>query len=141
MNRHYLRSLSLIMLSLLLLIPLGLATKTYVGLGQKWVNDYAGDIFYEIFWCLFFFAIFYSKSAIDKIAIFVFTCTCVIEIAQLWSNPWLQTIRSSLLGRLLLGTTFSWWDFPHYLLGSVIGWLWLHLIWQQHQSRQIKPQD
>lgn len=141
MNRHSFRSLSFIILSLLLLIPLGLATKTYSGMGQQWINDYAGDILYEIFWCLFFFAIFYRKTAIDNIAILVFTCTCAIETAQLWSHPWLQTIRSSLLGRLLLGTTFSWWDFPHYLIGSVCGWLWLRLIWQHHQSRHIRPKD
>lgn len=22
-------------------------------------------------------------------------------------------------------STFSWWDFPHYVLGCILGWLWL----------------
>lgn len=32
---------------------------------------------------------------------------------------------ASTLGRTLIGTTFSLWDFPHYVLGCVLGWLWL----------------
>ncbi|CCQ63282.1 hypothetical protein CWATWH0401_1935 [Crocosphaera watsonii WH 0401] len=37
-------------------------------------------------------------------------------------------IRSHILGKLLLGTTFSWWDFPHYIIGCLLGWLWLKFI-------------
>jgi hypothetical protein len=32
------------------------------------------------------------------------------------------------LGKALLGTTFVWWDFPHYALGSFVGWLWIRCI-------------
>jgi hypothetical protein len=44
---------------------------------------------------------------------------------QLWHPPFLTAIRATFIGKLLLGTTFAWWDFPHYLLGCVLGWLWL----------------
>ena len=50
--------LVLIIISLLIIIPLGLFSKVYTGVAQGWVNNYAGDILYEIFWCLFFWWFF-----------------------------------------------------------------------------------
>jgi hypothetical protein len=44
---------------------------------------------------------------------------------QLWHPKSLETIRSSFIGSALIDTTFSWLDFPHYALGSFIGWQWL----------------
>ncbi len=42
-----------ITLSLLILIPLGIWSKFYTGFGHQWLNNYAGDILYNIFWSLF----------------------------------------------------------------------------------------
>jgi hypothetical protein len=126
MNRHF-----LIFISLLIIVPLGLLSKSYTGFGQHWVNNYSGDILYEIFWCLFIFGIIPQKITIAKITLGVFAVTCIIEVAQLWFALVSATIRSSLIWRLLLGSTFVWWDFPHYALGSFLGWFWLFLINQK----------
>ena len=117
-----------IILSLLIIVPLGLLSKRYTGFGRSWVNDFSGDILYEIFWCLFIFLLIPSRKAMNQIPIWVFGITCTIEFLQLWHQPDLDSIRSTFLGKLLLGTTFSGWDFPHYLLGCIIGWLWLRQI-------------
>ena len=45
----------LILLFLLIITPLGLFSKAYAGIGQEWVQDYSGDVLYEIFWCLVVF--------------------------------------------------------------------------------------
>ncbi|MDJ0588654.1 MAG: hypothetical protein QNJ72_01490 [Pleurocapsa sp. MO_226.B13] len=37
-------------------------------------------------------------------------------------------MRSHLIWKLLLGAGFAWWDFPHYALGSLIGWWWMFKI-------------
>lgn len=118
----------LIIISLLIIVPLGLLTKVYTGVAQNWVNNYAGAILYEIFWCLFFFWFFPSKEAIVKIPWVVFLVTCAIEVAQLWFKLIPAPIRTSLIWKLLFGSTFVWWDFPHYALGSWLGWLWLSKI-------------
>ena len=127
---HRNRSL-LIFSSLAIVVPLGLFSKTYTGVGREWINDYSGDILYEIFWCLFLFWFFPRKAAISKIAFGVFIVTCAIEICQLWFYFVPSPIRSSLIWKLLLGSTFVWWDFPHYALGSFLGWLWMSWIWQR----------
>ncbi|MEH2192618.1 MAG: DUF2809 domain-containing protein [Nostoc sp.] len=54
-----------------------------------------------------------------------FVITCILEFLQLLHPPLLNEIRATLVGKLLLGTTFVWWDFPHYGLGCVLGCLWL----------------
>ncbi|WP_107671182.1 DUF2809 domain-containing protein [Cyanothece sp. BG0011] len=116
---------SLIILSILFVVPLGLYSKYYQGIGNTWVNDYGAAIWYEVFWCLFAFYFFSVKKAVKLIPIYVFIITCGLEILQLWNPPILAVIRSHILGKLLLGTTFSWWDFPHYIIGCLFGWLWL----------------
>ena len=118
----------LILLSLFLIVPLGLFSKAYEGIGQEWVRDYSGDVLYEIFWCLFLFwfvrcgknAIALRNTAI-KIALGVFVVTCAIEVSQLWFYLVPLKIRSTFVWRILLGAGFDWWDFPHYALGSLIG--------------------
>lgn len=125
---HSLKSRWLTFLSLLVITALGLLSKFYSGFGYKWVNNYAGGIFYEIFWCLFLFFFTANKLALFKIPILVFCITCVLEILQLGKVPFLETIRATLIGRLLLGTTFSWLDFLHYMIGCLIGYIWLQQI-------------
>jgi len=39
--------------------------------------------------------------------------------------PILELIRSNFIGRTIIGSTFDWFDFPSYFLGSSIGWFWL----------------
>lgn len=125
----------LIFISLLIIVPLGLYSKAYTGIGQIWVNDYFGDILYEIFWCLFIFWFvplsqnkFKLKKTCGTIAFWVFAITCGIEISQLWFHLVPEILRSHLLWRLLLGAGFAWWDFPHYAIGSLIGWWWIYSI-------------
>jgi hypothetical protein len=63
------------------------------------------------------------KALVTKIPLWVFIGTSLLEIFQLW-HPWiLEKIRSYFLGRTLVGTSFAWWDFPHYAMGCVLGWV------------------
>jgi hypothetical protein len=114
---------------LLIIVPLGLFSKTYTGIGQAWVNDYSGDILYEILWCLVFFWFFPSKKAVVSIPIWVFIVTSIIEISQLFFDRVSLALRETIIWKLLLGSAFVWWDFPHYALGSWLGWLLLNKIY------------
>ena len=111
--------------SLLLVTPVGFGFKLYNGPAQWWFNNYGAGLLYEIFWILVIFFIFPSKKLILKIPAWVFIITCVLEILQLWNPFTLQVIRSYFIGRALIGTTFAWWDFAHYAIGCILGWLWL----------------
>jgi len=110
---------------LLFIIPAGFLFKFYPGPGNDWFNNYGAAILYEVFWILLLFFILPKKGLINRIPIWVFVVTCALEFLQLWQPLFLQAIRSVFIGRALIGATFSVWDFPHYLIGCVIGWLLL----------------
>ena len=106
--------------------PVGFASKFYKGPWAWWFNNYAGGILYEIFWCLVGI-FFFSKAKPFWIAFWVFAITCFLEFLQLWHPPFLEVIRRTFIGRTLIGTTFSMWDFLHYFVGCGIGWFWLRV--------------
>lgn len=126
----------LTILSLIIVTPLGFLSKFYQGPLDWWFNDYGGGVLYEIFWCLFVFLLIPKRQAVIKIPIWVFIVTCILEILQLWHPPFLQQIRATFWGRMFLGTTFVWWDFPHYVIGCLIGWLWLKQIWKLSENKR-----
>ncbi len=117
-----------ILVALFIVTPTGFLFKWYSGPAHRWFNNYGAGVMYEIFWCLLIFFFYPRKKAATKIAVGVLLVTSILETLQLW-HPWfLQQVRSTFLGGALLGTTFVWWDFPHYVLGCVIGWLCMRVI-------------
>ncbi len=108
---------------LALVTPLGFASKLYRGPGHAWPNDYGGGVLYEVFWVLLVCAL-WPRARPARVALGVLVVTCTLEALQLWHPPWLQAVRRTFTGATLLGTTFVWWDFPHYALGCLVGWLW-----------------
>src|SRR5690242_17842921 len=79
-------------------------------------RDVLGGVAYVVFFVLVFGATL-ARASSRNIAIAVLLITCVLEFLQLWHPPWLEAIRRTLAGRLLLGTTFEWKDFPPYFFG------------------------
>jgi hypothetical protein len=117
-----------IVLALLVVTPAGFLFKFYSGPAQWWFNNYGAGLLYEVFWILIGFFFWPKKKLANKIALWVLIGTSVLEVLQLW-HPWhLEKIRSYFLGRALIGTSFTWWDFPHYVVGCLLGWLVVKLI-------------
>jgi len=125
MTRH--KQLWWTTLSIVIITPIGFYSKLYSGPLANWVNDSLGGIFYEIFWCLLIFLFFFRTKA-WHIAATVFIITSMLEFLQLWHPSVLEWIRDNFIGRTILGTSFTWSDFPYYALGSGIGWLWISFI-------------
>lgn len=49
------------------------------------------------------------------------TVTCfLIECSQLYQAPWIQAVRTTLPGRLILGQGFLWTDLAAYLAGIIV---------------------
>jgi hypothetical protein len=126
-----------ILLSLCVVTPTGFLFKNYSGPAAWWFNNYGAGVFYEVFWCLVVFFFLRSEKHTTHISVSVFVVTCLLETLQLWQPPFLQHLRSTFLGAALLGTTFVWWDFPHYLLGCLLGWLWMRALAEGFIRRTI----
>lgn len=111
----------IIALLLIVLIPIGFYTKVYQGPAEDWVRNSMGGLVYEMFWCLVFFFLFPGKRPLI-IALWVFLATSLLELLQLWHPPLLETLRSTFIGRTVLGHSFNLYDFPYYFIGCILGW-------------------
>ena len=101
------------------LTPLGFATKFYNGAYANWVNLYAGDILYPMFW--FFLVLFFSPK-INPVLLAAgnFIFDIVIELSQLITLPVFLELRSLFLGSIIFGSGFDFFDFFYYILGNVL---------------------
>jgi hypothetical protein len=103
---------------LLVLVALGLGSKAYSGWGQGWIHDFSGDVLYEMFW-IWLVGGWQLRWRVERIAIATFIITAIIEVSQLIAFP--AAWQTQLWWRLLLGTSFSWPDFPCYAAGALLG--------------------
>ncbi len=106
---------------LALVAALGLCTKLYRGPGRDWVAFSLGGVFYVVFWCLLF-RLLLPRARAWAIAAVVLAVTCALEFLQLWRPPLLEAVRSTFVGRALIGNQFQASDFVYYAAGAVIGW-------------------
>ncbi len=113
----------ILIVSIIIILPLGYWVRFHSP-APEWINDLLGSVAYQIF-LMMLVAVFLPKTAPVWLAIWVCLFSCAIEFLQLWQPPFLQAIRATLPGRLILGNTFSWSDFPSYFIGSFVGWLWM----------------
>jgi hypothetical protein len=104
-------------LALAIVVPLGFATKLA---DAELVRGYLGGVLYVVFWILLVLLL-RPQLRPESVAGYVFLATAALEAAQLWHPPWLERLRATFLGHALLGSTFSWWDFPCYALGAALG--------------------
>ena len=100
------------------LVPLGIGTKLYAGPGAAWMNGNVGGFVYVVFWCTLALVVWPRLSA-ARAAWTVLIVTSALEALQLWHPPLLEAVRSTLAGQALLGSHFSWWDYPYYVAGAV----------------------
>lgn len=118
-----------LLLSIGIVVPLGYWVRFAPADEWAWLHDALGSVAYETFWILLILLI-WPQGSIAKAAVAVFVATCALEVLQLWQPPFLQALRATLPGRLVLGNTFSWADFPTYAVGSFVGYGWAMLLRQ-----------
>ncbi|MFT5526474.1 MAG: hypothetical protein ACI9HK_004451 [Pirellulaceae bacterium] len=97
----------------------------YQGPFQNFVRYWGpASVGYVVFFMLCWFFVFPWRKAILPIVVGVFLTTCGLEFLQLYKPDWLIEMRATFLGRAILGNTFSWFDFPAYIVGALVGaWL------------------
>ena len=81
---------------------------------------FIGDILWATmvyFICQF---LFIEKKVKFIALISLLFCFC-IEFSQLYKAPWIDSLRHTLFGRLVLGDTFLWGDLLCYMIGIALG--------------------
>jgi uncharacterized protein DUF2809 len=105
---------------LVAVIALGLASRRFPSLSPASLGKYPGDAF----WALMVFlgwGFLKPRASTRHLATFALVIACLIELSQLYHTPWLDSVRGTTLGRLVLGSVFSWFDIAAYAVGVVLG--------------------
>ncbi|HFJ9420382.1 hypothetical protein COK69_09900 [Bacillus cereus] len=106
----------------ILVIILGLSSRKFAFALPALLNDYLGDAL----WALMIFIGFgflFPKIEMKKLA-FVSLMFCYgIEVSQLYHAEWIDNIRATTLGGLVLGYGFLWSDLVAYTIGVGVGFL------------------
>ena len=92
-----------------------------------WLSNNGGDAL----WALMVFVgvgFLLPSGSTLTIALLALTFAWGVEFFQLYHAPWIDAVRATLPGRLVLGTTFNWPDLPAYAVGIALGalaeWRW-----------------
>ena len=92
--------------------------------------DHVGDILWAIM-IYFGFRFLQTHSAKQKTATIALIFCFFIEISQLYQAEWINAIRHTTLGGLILGFGFLWSDLLGYCVGVFLAWLFDHLVSEQ----------
>ena len=103
----------------IIVMVLGLLSRKISGL-PKIIELYSGDILWALMVFLLFAFLFNKKSTIFIIS-WAIIFSYSIEISQLYHAPWIDSIRNTTLGGLILGFGFLWSDLVCYTIGIIIG--------------------
>lgn len=113
------RSRLLYLILTIIVMILGLLSRKISGL-PKIIELYSGDILWALMAFLIIAFIFNKKSTIFIIS-WAIIFSYSIEISQLYHAPWIDAIRNTTLGGLILGFGFLWSDLICYTIGIIIG--------------------
>lgn len=91
------------------------------------VSKYGGDAL----WALMVFVGFgflLPRAPTFVVALLALTFSWGVEFSQMYHASWLDAVRATIPGRLVLGNTFNWPDLPAYAAGVALGaWAEWHL--------------
>lgn len=121
-------SIRLIYLALFVLTTfLGLVSRSPTIPRDSWVYLYIGDSLWAmmIFWAA---GMTLSHIRLSHHGMVAWLLCVTIELSQLVSYPWLNDLRQTLLGKLILGQGFLWTDLLMYSLGILIAYQLARLI-------------
>ena len=88
----------------------------------NFLATYAGDTLWAllVFWLL---GLLFAAKSSDWVAAAALAFSFLIETSQLYQAPWLNSLRATLPGSLILGHGFLWRDLLCYTVGVGVGWL------------------
>ena len=100
-------------------VGIGLASRKFPALFPAVMEKYPGDALWAqmVYWLVCFFT---PSASVIKVALYSLAISYADEISQLYQSPWINHIRATTLGHLVLGSRFSWLDMLSYTIGIAI---------------------
>ncbi|GLU55587.1 ribosomal maturation YjgA family protein [Dyadobacter frigoris] len=111
----------------MLVISFGLFSRKIAYQLPEQVNLYLGDSLWALMIFLITGFIFNKTPTFQILAIAIFFCY-MVELSQLYHADWIDNIRNTTLGGLILGYVFLWSDILAYSIGVGFGAIFEKLI-------------
>jgi hypothetical protein len=106
------------LLILFIIICIGLLSRGMTGFVTEIID------FKDVVWAMmiyFLFRVVFIGWSIKKVALAGMLFSILVELSQLYHNDWIDTLRGTFFGELMLGTNFVWSDLMAYLFGIGFG--------------------
>lgn len=107
-------------LSAVAVVFVGLASRRYQAVLPNIVGEYAGDTLWALMLSLLVGALLAGRTVACRATISL-VLAFLVEISQMYHAPWIDSIRNTTLGGLVLGFGFLWTDLVCYTVGIIIG--------------------
>ena len=109
-------------LLIIVVIAMGLASRAKASQPflPTFISEYAGDTLYAVM-IFFGLAFLRPQTATLRLAALALSVCVLIELSQLYHAPWLDAIRHTRIGGLILGFGFLWSDLLCYVVGVACG--------------------
>ncbi len=104
---------------ILLIMILGLASRKFSA-PNSWIFLYCGDVLWAAMFYFIFRFLFIHKNLFINTLITITWCF-IIEFSQLYQSNWINNIRATTIGALVLGSGFLWTDLVCYIIGVGLG--------------------
>ncbi|MEZ0484273.1 ribosomal maturation YjgA family protein [Fibrella aquatica] len=101
-------------------LVLGLASRQFGMYLPSFINAYIGDTLWALM-VFFGIALVFNRQPTRRVALLALLFSFSIEFSQLYHAPWIDSVRSTRLGGLVLGFGFLWTDLICYSVGIMIG--------------------
>jgi hypothetical protein len=103
-----------------LAVALGLGSRRHATHLPGFVSAFSGDTL----WALAAFlgiGLLRPRASTGQVALLALSFSLLVEVSQLYKTPWLESIRRTRLGGLILGFDFVWSDLACYAAGIGLG--------------------
>ena len=108
------------LLSAIVTMLVGLASRRFRQHLPSFIGQYSGDVL----WALMLFlvvSLVLARRPLFLRYIISLILAFAVEVSQLYHAPWIDSIRNTTLGGLVLGFGFLWSDLVCYLVGIAAG--------------------
>jgi hypothetical protein len=107
-------------LSAIVVVSAGLASRRYRTHLPSFLGEYLGDSSWALMLFLVVNFVLAGRPLFQR-CIISLVLAVAVEVSQLYHEPWIDGIRNTTLGGLVLGFGFLWSDLVCYLVGITAG--------------------
>src|SRR5271157_771211 len=99
---------------------LGISSRRFAAMLPGFIPTYAGDTLWALA-AFLGFGLILPRISTRTIAMLALAFSVAVELSQLYHAPWIDSIRHTTIGGLILGFGFLWSDLACYALGVGLG--------------------